>query len=36
MAGYGFVEGVNLFLDAFECPGDIFDREASFLRCSSN
>jgi hypothetical protein len=36
MAGYDFVEDVNLFLDAFECPGDIFGREASLLECSSN
>jgi hypothetical protein len=36
MAGYDFVEDVNLFLDTFECPEDIFGREASFLGCSSN
>jgi hypothetical protein len=36
MAGYDFIEDVNLFLNVFECPGDIFGREASFLKCSSN
>jgi hypothetical protein len=36
MAGYDFIEDVNLFLNAFKCPGDIIGREASFLRCSSN
>jgi hypothetical protein len=36
MASYDFIEDVNLFLDAFECSGHIFDREASFLECRSN
>jgi hypothetical protein len=36
MDSYDFVKDVNLFLDAFECSGDIFGREASFLGCSSN
>jgi hypothetical protein len=35
MASYDFVEDVNLFLDTFECSGDIFGREASLLGCSS-
>jgi hypothetical protein len=27
MAGYDFIEDVNLILNAFECPEDIFGRE---------
>jgi hypothetical protein len=36
MAGYDFIEDINLFLYTFECPGDIFSREAIFFKCSSN